>query len=153
MLGVIHKVLRSDIVILDSPPPPVLTHTLLAYTPTPSTSVRILFLKEDMTRAHFVNYYQLKNHKKRYKIQSYRKMWNKNTKKSPRIEVALFNFTGEARMDNFGCLNSSLYFLFCNDFAKKKLWRTYAYRCAFSRTTSPPSERTYFTDNPLMARG
>ena len=41
-------------------------------------------------------------------VESYRKMSNQNTKKNPRIEVALFNCTEEMRMDNFGCLNSSL---------------------------------------------
>ena len=43
--------------------------------------------------------------------QSYRKMSNQNTKKSPEIDFALFNYTVEMGMDNFGYLNSSLYFV------------------------------------------
>ena len=46
-------------------------------------------------------------------------MTNQSTKKSPAIELALFNCTGETGMDNFGYLNSSFYFLFCNELAKK----------------------------------
>ena len=48
------------------PPPPVRAHTLLAYTP--STSVLIVFFKEDMTEMYFTNYYQSENHRQRYKI-------------------------------------------------------------------------------------
>ena len=48
---------NSDFLILE-PLPPVRAHTLLACTPPhPSTSVRILFFKEDMTEIYFVNYY------------------------------------------------------------------------------------------------
>ena len=48
---------NSDFLILE-PLPPVRAHTLLAYTPPPpSTGVRILFFKEDMTEIYFVNYY------------------------------------------------------------------------------------------------
>ena len=36
------KYIRSDFIILDQPPPPVRIHTLLVYTPSPSTSVRIV---------------------------------------------------------------------------------------------------------------
>ena len=42
-------------------------------------------------------------------VQSYRRMSNQNTKKSPGIEFALFNCTEEMGMDNFGYVNS----LFC----------------------------------------
>ena len=42
------KYIHSDFVILD-PSPPVRAHTLLAYTSSPSTSVRILYFKEDRT--------------------------------------------------------------------------------------------------------
>ena len=53
-------------------------------------------------------------------IQSYQKMSNQNTKKSPGMEFALFDCTGVMGMDNCGCLNSSLsLFLFCNEPAKK----------------------------------
>ena len=44
-------------------------------------------------------------------VPCYRKMSNQNTKKSPGIEFALFNCTGEMRMDNFVYLSSSLYFM------------------------------------------
>ena len=43
--------------------------------------------------------------------QSYLKISNQNTKKSPGIASALFNCTVVKRMDNFGCLNSFLYFI------------------------------------------
>ena len=62
-------------------------------------------------------------------VQTYWKKSNQNTEKSPRIDDALFNFTGEMGMDNFECLNSSLssfYFYFVTS-QQKKLWRTYAY--------------------------
>ena len=36
--------------------------------PFPSTSARILFFEEDITKTYFVNYYQSKNHKQRYTI-------------------------------------------------------------------------------------
>ena len=55
-------------------------------------------------------------------VQNYWKTSNQNTKKSTGIKFALFNCTGKMRMDNFGCLNSSLFFvlfLFCNKPAKK----------------------------------
>ena len=43
------------------------------------------------------------------------------TPEDPGIEFALFNYTGEMGVDNFGCLSSSLsLFLFCNESAKKK---------------------------------
>ena len=42
-------------------------------------------------------------------IENYQEISNENTKNSPGIESALFNCTGEMRMDNFGYLNSLLY--------------------------------------------
>ena len=45
------------------------------------------------------------------KLQSHQKMPNQNTKKNRGIDFALFNCMGEMRMDNFGCLNSSLSFI------------------------------------------
>ena len=65
-----------------------------------------------------MNYYRSKKHKRRYKIKKllYKAIGNQNTKKSPGIEGVLFNCTGKMGMDNFGCLNSSLFlFLFCNE--------------------------------------
>ena len=54
-------------------------------------------------------------------MQSYRKISNQNTRKSPAIEGMLFNCTGELGIDDFGCLNSSLaLFLLCNEPAKIK---------------------------------
>ena len=47
-------------------------------------------------------------------------MSNQNVKKSPGIEFVLFNCTREIGMDNYGYLNSALYFiLFCSKPAKK----------------------------------
>ena len=55
-------------------------------------------------------------------------MSNQNTKKSPGIEGALFNCTRDMRMDNFGCLNAVVHFVYSisilHEPAKKKLWRT-----------------------------
>ena len=65
-------------------------------------------------------------------------------------------------MDNFGYLNSSLYFIsVLKETCKKNLWRMYAYsrtfpsahmsQYAFSWTTTfPLSERMYFMDDPLQ---
>lgn len=52
-------------------------------------------------------------------VQSYWKISNQNTKKSTRINFALFNCTAEMEMDNFGYLNRSLslfYFFVMNLF-------------------------------------
>ena len=105
---------------------------------------------------YFVNYYQSKKHKQRFKIkktilQSYRRMSNQNTKKSSGIKFAFFNCAGKMGMDNFGCLNSSLslfYFYFATNLRKKKLWRTcgcnwtspspYTSQYAFRWTAHPP---------------
>ena len=119
-----------------------------------------------MKDSYFVNYYQLKNHKQRYKIKKllYKaigKMSNQNTKKSPGIEVALFNCTGDVGMDNFGCLNISFslnHFYFLTNLKKKimayvslqlKLPLLHTIRNAFSRPPFPPSERTSFMDDPI----
>ena len=45
-------------------------------------------------------------------VQRYQKILNQNTRKNPGIEVALFNFTGDMGIDNFGCLTSSFSFFF-----------------------------------------
>ena len=47
-------------------------------------------------------------------------MSNQNTKKSSEIELALFNYMGKMGMDDFGRLNSSLYFYFVTNLQKKK---------------------------------
>ena len=54
---------RSHFIILDVP-----AHTLLAYTTSPKVSAQILFFKEDIAEIYFVNYYQSKNQKQRFKI-------------------------------------------------------------------------------------
>ena len=97
-------------------------------------------------------------------VQSCRKILNENTKKSSGIEGSLFNCTGEMEMDNFACMNGSLYLFclfFCNKPAKKIL------ACVSLHLNLPPpppphlmrvrtllagphlqlSERTYFTDD------
>ena len=90
-------------------------------------------------------------------------MLNKNTKKSPRIEGSHFSCTGKMEMDNFCCVNSSLS-LFCFYFVISLRKKNYGVRVliveppptphtsqyAFSWTTPPLSEPTYFTD---AARG
>ena len=43
--------------------------------------------------------------------QNYRKISNESSKKSHRIEFALFSVTGVIGMDNFGYLNNTLYFI------------------------------------------
>ena len=89
------------------------TYAFSLHLPSPSTSVRILFFKEDMTEIYFVNYCQSKKHttlqNKETTVQSYQKCLNQNTKKSPGIEGALFNCTGKMGMDNFGCLNRLIF--------------------------------------------
>ena len=90
-------------------------------------NVRIVVFKEDMA---------LQN--KETTIQSYQKMLNQNTKKSPGIEFALFTCTGEMGMDSFGFLNCSLILLlFCNKPAKKN----YGIRTLTLTTGSPLSRR------------
>ena len=78
-------------------------------------NVRILFFKEDITDI-FCELLSIKEpqatlQNKETTVQSYRKMANQNTKKSPGIEFVLFNCMGERGMDNFGYLNSLLYFI------------------------------------------
>ena len=43
--------------------------------------------------------------------QNYHQIMNQNTKMSPGIRFAHFSCTGEMRIDNFGYLNSTLYFI------------------------------------------
>ena len=88
---------------------------------------------------------------------------NKNTKKSPGIEGALFYCTREMGMDNFGCMNGSLY-LFCFFFCKKPAKKNYGVRTLTFELPPPPirvrtllagphlhlSERRYFMDDPQV---
>ena len=49
-------------------------------------------------------------------------MWNQNTKKSPRIKVAIFKCTRNMGLNIFGCLNSSFsLFLFCHELMIKNV--------------------------------
>ena len=107
-------------------------HTLLAYTlsllPPPSTSVLILFFKEDITdifcESVSIKEPQTRSQNKETTVQNYQEMLNQNTKKSPGIEIALFNCTGETGIDNSGRLNSSLssfYSYFVTNLRKKNM--------------------------------
>ena len=86
-----HKVLLLIFRKYRPPSSPVSARTILAYTLSPSTSVRI---KGYMREIYFVNSYQ-KDHKLRYKkrqyCKCYRKTSNQNIKKSLRFKGALFN--------------------------------------------------------------
>ena len=96
-------------------------------------------------------------------LQSYRKMSNQNTKKSPGIKVALFNCTEGMGLDNFGCLNNSLSLFYCY-FVSNLPKKNYGVRrltaeppsppntsqYAFSWTTPLPTECTYFINEPLV---
>ena len=59
-----------------------------------------------MTEIYSENYYQLKNHKWRYKIKKTTVQSYQNMLKHPGIMFAFFNCTGEIGMDNFVYLNS-----------------------------------------------
>ena len=110
-LGSFIKHVRSDFVILDLPSLTACAYALLAYAPSPLVRAYVYrFFKRNMTEIYFVNFYQSKHRKQRYKIKKllYQKMSNQNSKKSPGIEGAAFNVTKEMGMVNFGCLNSLL---------------------------------------------
>ena len=80
-----------------------------------STSARILFLKGDMKKIYFVNFYKPKDHKQYYKNKEatdYRKMSNQNTKESPGIEVEFFNCAAVMPMNNFDCLTIFLFYFY-----------------------------------------
>lgn len=89
---------------------------------------------------YFVSYCQSKNHRQRHKKETTKlsEMFIQNIKKSPGIDVALSNCTGEMGIDKFRYLNSSLYFLFCKKYGV----------LAGPPLPPPPSEYTYFLDNP-----
>ena len=108
------KYVCSDFLILDPPPPPPSRCTR-----TYAFSLhRMWFVREDVSeRDKFCELLSIKEpqttlQNKETTVQSCRKMLNKNAKKSPEIEGAIFKCTREMEMDNFGHLNSSLY-LFC----------------------------------------
>ena len=85
------------------PPPPcefTYAFSLHPLTSSRSTTVQILFFKEDMTETCFVNYYQSKNHKQRYKIKrilckTIGKCRIKTPRKALGIKVTLSNCMGE----------------------------------------------------------
>ena len=79
------------------------------------TSIQIVFLKEDMTDI-FCEILSIKEpqtlQNKETTVQSYQKISNQNTKKSPGIEFALFNCTREMGMDYFGNQTRPLSFIY-----------------------------------------
>ena len=109
------KYVGSDFLILDLPPRSTCTY---AFNIHPSPLIQAYgeyFFKEDMTDI-FCELLPIKETKTTLQkientIQSYRKMSKQNTKKSPGIEFTFFNCTWKMRMDNFGYLNNSLYFM------------------------------------------
>ena len=101
------------------PSPCVDAHMLLAYTLFPLVWAYRYFLKKIFQRLSIKKTHTTLQNKETT-VQSYQKILNQNTKKSPGIKGTLFNCTGEMGMDNFGCLNSSLsLLLFCSKTAKK----------------------------------
>ena len=96
-------------------------------------------------------------------VQSYWKMSNENTKKSPGIECASFNCMEEIEMNNFAVwiahsllfcfyfvmnLRKNIYIAYIRLLLKLSLPHTSQY--AFSLTTRSSSERTYFMNDPLL---
>ena len=78
-----------------------------------------------MRKICFVNYYQSKttiNQNKETTAQSYCKMSKENITESPGIEFVLINCTGGLEMNNFGRLNSSLYFICIGNKPAKKIY-------------------------------
>ena len=65
--GAIHKVRPLKFCNLDSPPP-IRPHTLLTYSPFPLVRVYGYYFLKEIWQIYFVNYYQSKNHKQRYRI-------------------------------------------------------------------------------------
>ena len=115
------------------PPPPVRSHTLLAYTPShPNTSVRILFFK-DVAEIYFVNYYQSKKHKQRYKIKKLPyKAFGKFRIITPRralgSRVCFLIVQGRWEWIILAVwIAHFLYFYFVTNLRKKNSWRTNAY--------------------------
>ena len=128
------KYVCSDFLILDPPSRCTCTYAFSLH--------RMWFVREDVSeRDKFCELLSIKEpqttlQNKETTVQSCRKMLNKNAKKSPEIEGAIFKCTREMEMDNFGHLNSSLY-LFCFFLLRtceKKLWRTYSYSWTFPLT-------------------
>ena len=164
-MGVIHKYARSDFVILDPPLPCTCTYAFSLHPLPPITSVRIVFFKEGITAIYFANYYQSKNHKQRYKIKkllykAIRKWRIRTQRRALRIELALFNCTGRRRREwiILAIWIAHFIFYFVTNLRKKLMAyvhlqlnlfpspHSYTSQYAFSWTTPPPSERTYFMD-------
>ena len=107
---VIHKVRTVRFLNFRPPSPCTCTYTFSLH--------RMWFVRENVSeRDKFCELLSIKEpqttlQNREATVQSCRKMLNKNAKKSPEIEGAIFERTGEMEMDNFGHLNSSLY-LFC----------------------------------------
>ena len=144
-LKVIHEVRTSYFVILDTPSSWTCTCAFSLHPLPFSMSVRILTFKEDMTETYFVNYFQSKNHKKRYKKEKLMcKAFGKCRTKGRAlgIEVALCNCTGETGMDNFDSLNSSSFISICNKPEKKKKTRVIL-KCTPTRCHTLPFTSIY----------
>ena len=144
------KYVRGDFVILDPVSPPVHAYTLLAYTPSPLVRACGYYFSENVWQIYFMNYYQWKNHKQRYKI---KKLLHKAIKKcqikTPRRAMEL---RVRFWIDDFGSLNRSLslfYYHFVRNQQKKimayvrlQLNLTHISQFAFSCTT-PPTISSY----------
>ena len=100
--------------------------------------------------------------RKKTTVQNYWKMSNQNTKKRPGTEFKLFNCTREIGMDNFGYLNSSLYFYFVTNLRKKFMAYVHLQlnllpppiqACTLLAVHGPqpsPSKRRCFMDDPIQ---
>ena len=112
-----------------------------------STSVWILFSKEEMTEIYFVNYCQSKNHKHCHKILLYKKLfyktiWKCRIKISTRALGLRLRFLTVRRWWEWKILpdwtSHFLQFLFCNEPAKKRIYgvRALTAESSFSSRTS-----------------
>ena len=96
-------------------------------------SVRILLFKEDMTEIYFVNYYQSKNHKQRYKTKKllYKTIWQCPIKTARRdLRSSLHFLILWVRWEWIILIIEIAHFilfLFSNKHEKKHLWHTYSY--------------------------
>ena len=100
------------------PLPCTCTYDFSLHSLSPITSARIVFFKEDVTR------YLLLITINQWATNIFTKERNCCTKLSKSVEsntkkFALFNCTGEVRINNFDCVSSSLYFYFVTNLRKK----------------------------------
>ena len=143
------------------PLPCTCTYDFSLHPLSPVASARIVFSKEDVTR------YLLLITINQWATNIFIKERNCWTKLSKSVEsntkmFALFNCTGEVRINNFGCLSSSLYFYFVTNLRKKRM--AYVrfqlnphppspHTCQYAFSCPPsPFKRTYFMDDPVVDR-